>query len=76
MAAAVGLSTCLHFLRAYAPEKSAGQPGHYKILEDIGAAYRVYRDFITDFSDIPDFDYVTVLITLCCWSDPQPRHSV
>ena len=79
-----------------APEKSAGQPGHYKILEDNGADYLVFGDLITDFSGIVYRDFitalpdipgmsdwpqllgylVTVLITLCCWSDLQPWHSV
>ena len=58
MAPAKGPLIYLHSLRAPAPEKSVGQPGHSKLLEGW-----VYCDFITDFSDFV-YSFATVLITL------------
>ena len=52
-----------------APEKSAGQPGHYKILEDNGADYLVFGDLITDFSGIVYRDFITDLPDITDISD-------
>ena len=78
VAPAKGLLIYLHFLRAYAPEKSAGQPGHYKILEGTVFAYWfLYGDFNPDFSDIvfSCFGSFAVLSTLSCSSEWPLRTS-